>query len=191
MNNLMYLRDAHFEVITDDIHCEMRNLVSTWLHMSDPYSNSSKDNIRVLHLVHVIDQFINLIFSDVIVYYSTLFIGSVRFTIIDYARNKVSDDLSIIFKIGSKENFGRIRRIFTVNSGEPKVCLDVISQTIHFKCTTTTDVFSYPYIQTGILNMEDNSIFITTDNIVEKCVFYERTNNCCTFYRFPNLEHSS
>ena len=171
MNNLMYLRDAHFEVMTDDIHCGMRNLMSTWLHMSDPYSNSIKDNIRVLHRVHVIDQFINIIFSSVIIYYSTFFIGSVRFTTTEYARNKVSDDSFIIFTIGSKENFGRIHRIFTVNSGEPIIYVDVISQTAPFECTTTTDVFSYPYIETGILNMEDNSIFISADIIVEKCVF--------------------
>ena len=85
MNNLMYLRDSHFEVMTGDIHCGMRNLMSTWLHMSDPYSNSIKDNIRVLHRVHVVDQFINIIFSGVIVYHSTLFIGSVRFTTTEYA----------------------------------------------------------------------------------------------------------
>ena len=187
----MYLRDAHFEVLTVDIHCGMRNLIFAWLHMSVPYSNSIKDNIRVLHRVHVIDQFINIIFSGTIVYYSSLFIGSVRFTTTEYARNKVSDDSSVIFKIGSKENFSRIRRIFTVNSGEPIICMDVISQTVSFECTTATDVFSYPYIETVILIMEDNRIFISADNIVEKCVFYERTNNCCTFYRLPNLKHSS
>ena len=73
--------------------------------MSDPYSNSLKGNMRVLHQVHVIDQFINLIFSDVVANYSTPFTGSVRFTTTDYARNEVSDDSSIILKIGSKENF--------------------------------------------------------------------------------------
>lgn len=187
----MYLRDAHFEVIAGDIHYGLRTLISTWLHMSDLNFNSSKDNIRVLHRVHIIDQFINLIFSGVIIYYSTLFIGSVRFTTMDYARNKVSDDSSIIFKIGSEENFGRIRRIFTVNNGEPIICVDVISETVHFECKTTTDVFSYPYIQTGLFNMENNSIFIAAEDIVEKCVFYERTKNFCTFYRFPNLQHSS
>jgi len=191
MNNLMYLRDTCFQVIQGDMHSGLRDLTSSWLHISYSNSISPENYIRVLHLINIIDQLFNTIFSGNIIYYSTAFIGRVRFTTTDYVRNKVTDDSSIIFKIGSKDNFGRIRRIFTVNNAQPLFYVDVISKMIDFQCETSTDRYSYSNIQTGSLDDEPNSVFINVNDIVQKCVFFERENKLCTFYRFPNLEESS
>ncbi len=38
-----------------------------------------------------------------------------------------------------------------------------------FKCTTATDVYSYSHIQTGSLNDEPSSVFISAKDIVKKC----------------------
>jgi hypothetical protein len=187
----MYLRDACFELMDVDIHMGLRELISPWLHTSCSYSDSSKDSVRALHPIIIVDQIYNSIFRGDIVYYSTMFIGKVRFTTTDYARNKVSDDSSIIFKTSSKERFGRIRRIFTVNGAVPMFYIDLLSETKDFECMTSTDAYTYSNIETGSFGEERNTAFISAGDIVEKCVFYERNNRVCTFYRFPNLEECS
>jgi hypothetical protein len=65
-----------------------------------------------------------------------------------------------MFKIGSKENFGRIRHIFTVNNAEPTFYVDILSDTTNFKCSTTTDDYTYSYIQTGSFDNEKNRVII-------------------------------
>ncbi len=81
-------------------------------------------------------------------------------------------DSSIIFKTGSEESFGRIRRIFTVNNAESMFYVDVISNMADLKFSSATDTYS-------------------ASDIIEKCVFYELSNRICTFCRFPNLEEYS
>jgi len=187
----MYLRDACFQIIHVDMHLGLRKLTSSWLHMSCPDSVPSKDCVRTLHPLKITDQLFSSIFSGDIIYYSTAFIGQVRFTTTSYAHNKVADDSSIVFKTGLEEIFGRIRRIFRVNDAEPIFYVDVISKMADFECNTTTDVYSYSHIQTGTFNQETNAVFISAKEIVEKCVFYERNNAVCTCYKFPNLEQCS
>jgi hypothetical protein len=191
MNNLMYLRHACYELIDVDMNLDFFKLVTSWLHMNQSSSASTNDRIRALHPVKIIDQFFNSVFMGDIVYYSTAFIRRVRFTTTHYARNKVSDDSSIIFKVGSKESFGRIHRIFTVNGGEPMFYVGVILKMNDFECTTDTHTYSYSQIQTGSFEEGTNSVFIGGNDIVEKCVFYERNNKVCTFYRFPNSQECS
>ncbi|CAF4361359.1 unnamed protein product, partial [Rotaria sp. Silwood2] len=106
---------------------------STTTRHPRPLHKFAKDSVRALHPVETNDQTLNSIFPGKIVYYSTAFIGQVRFTTSHYARNKVSDDSSIIFKTGSKENFGRIRRIFTVNGAEPMFYVDTLPSMTAFK----------------------------------------------------------
>lgn len=191
MNNLMYLRDACFESMSIGMHKGIRNLISSWLHISDLNCDSSKIHVRVLHPVKIIDRFFNSIFLGDIIYYSTAFIDGVRFTPSSYAQSKVSDDSSIIFKIGSVQSFGRIHRIFTVNDGDPMFHDDVPSKMVDFECATTNNTYTYCQIQTGSFRDEANCIFITATDIVEKCVSFEGTNKLCTFYRFLNLEECS
>ncbi|CAF2107921.1 unnamed protein product [Rotaria magnacalcarata] len=191
MNNLMYLRDACFESMKPDMNKVLHKLISPWLHMTNSYSNATKYSVRTLHPLNTSDQAISSIFPGEIVYYSTAFIDQVRFTTYDYARNKVADDSSIIFTTGSEENFGRIRCIFSINDAEPMFYVDVVSNMTAFTCRTTTDVYSYSNIQTGLSSDNTNSILISAKDIIEKCVFYERSDKICTFYRFPNLEECS
>ena len=64
--------------------------------------------------------------------------------------------------------------------------IDLISKMDDFDRTTNTEAYTYFNIETGSLGEEINSAFISAGDIVEKCVFYERNNRVCTFYRFPN-----
>ena len=110
------------------------------------------------------------------------FIGHVRFTTTDYARDKISDDSSIVFKIGSEGNFGRIRRIFTVDEGRPMLYVESASKMTNFQFNTATDVYSYAGIQTGSFEEETNHLFINVNDIFDKCVIYIRRNKMYTFF---------
>jgi hypothetical protein len=77
MNNLIYFRDACFEMIRVDMHLGLRKLTSSWSHMSCSDSVSAKDYIRVLHPIETTDKLFNSIFFGDIVYYTTVFVGRV------------------------------------------------------------------------------------------------------------------
>ena len=191
MNNLMYLRDACYGLMDADIHHGLRELSSAWLHMTPSSSASLEDTVTTLHQAWITDPFLSSIFRGDIVYFSTAFIGRIRFTTTHYAQDKVTDDSSIVLKTGSSESFGRIRRIFRVNNAKPIFYVDVMSEILHFQCATTTAVYSSPAIQTGVLTEGQSSVFVDGSAIIEKCVFYQRTHDTCTFYRFPSLQECS
>lgn len=187
----MYLRDACYGLMDVDMHHGLRELSSSWLHMTSSDAASLKGSVTTLHQAHITDPFLNSIFRGNIVYYSTAFIGRVRFTTTQYARDKVTDDSSIVFKTGTDESFGRIRRIFRVNDAKPVFYVDVISHMADFECATPTDVYSCSDIQTGVFEKGQSSVFVDASDIIEKCVFFQRDNGKCTFYRFPNLQECS
>ena len=190
MNNLKYLRDACFCLMDANMHHGLRQLVSIWLHLP-PTTCSSTGNIALMHKVKTTDPIISSIFRGSIVYYSTAFIGRIRFTTTEYARDKVTDDSSIVFKSGSEEHFGRIRQIFTVNDGQPIFYIDGLTEITEFQCATSTDTYRYPDIQTGVFDPGTAAVFVDANDVIEKCVCYERGSNTMTFYRFPNLQESS
>lgn len=187
----MYLRDAYIEILDAQMHKGLQELASNWLNLSAPEFLPFENIIRVLHPVSIKDTSFSFIFSGNIEYYSTVFIGRVRFTTTAYTRGKVADDASIVFKTGSTENFGRIRRIFTVDKKEPIFYVAVMSTPLEFQCTTTNSTYSYSNIVTDTLDENSSSVFVSVSEIVEKCVFYERNNKICTFYKYPNLTESS
>ena len=190
MNNLMYLRDACFELTTTDIPPGVRDLVSSWLGVQYHDFDSSSAQIQVLHPFACQDAFVSSVFAGEIIYYSTAFIGRVRFTTSDYARNKVADDSNIIFKTGNEKSFGRIRRIFQVNRGETLFYVDVVQNLADFRCTTSGQVYHYSGIQTGVYDDTVTGVFLKSKHIIEKCVFYERDDRVCTFSRYPSLQGS-
>ncbi|CAF1316218.1 unnamed protein product [Adineta ricciae] len=124
----MHLRDACFELKVGQMHSGLHKLASKWLHISDSYVASSNDCVKLLHPLEITDNVLSTIFMGGIDFYSTVFIHGIRFTSADYAQGKVGDDSSIIFKTGLQENFGRIRRIFTVNDTGPIFYVDVFKK---------------------------------------------------------------
>ena len=97
MNNIMYLRDACFELTTTDIPSSLHDLVSSWLGLQRTDFMSPYHHIRLLHRLKFDNVLIKSMFRGEITYYSTAFMGHVRFTTSDQTRNKVIDDSNIIF----------------------------------------------------------------------------------------------
>jgi len=169
----------------------LRGLVSSWLDLRRMASISSINDIRVLHPCKSDNALLKTIFRGKLVYYSTAYIGQVRYTTSNQARDKVIDDSNIIFKTSTEENFGRIRHIFTVNDGQPIFYIDTISNMANFRCATATNVYRYSNIRKGSYAEGMSTVFISGAQIVEKCVLYEHDNQMYTFFRFPNLQESS
>jgi hypothetical protein len=137
----MYLRDTSFEFINNGMHHGFRELISPWLHVSASPSALTNDHVRGLHPVQIIDPFFNQVFHEDILYYTTAFIGRIRFTTTHYDRSKVNNDSSIIFKTDSEESFDRIRRIFMVNNTEPMFYVDAISNMTDFEFSSATNTY--------------------------------------------------
>ena len=87
--------------------------------MSDPSSILTYDHIRVSHPIIITYLLFSTVFRGNVVYYTTVFIGHVRFTI--------TDDSSVVFKTGSEEDSGRICCIFLVDDGEPTLYVELAS----------------------------------------------------------------
>lgn len=190
LNNMMYLRDACFELTTTDIPSSLRSLISSWLKMEPCDLYSSGNHIRVLHSLDCEDPLLSSLFTGDITYYSTAFIGKVRFTTSDYAMNKVADDSNIVFKIGDEQSWGCIRRIFRVNHNEPVFYVAVAKNLVPFQCHTPGHVYNYANIQTGVYDEEPTNVFLTSKHVIEKCVRYERDDGVSTFFRYPSLQGS-
>lgn len=191
MNNLVYLRDACFELTSINMPIDICALSSSWLGTQCLRSTSAIDSVRVLHPLKLQDPFLSSIFRSKIVFYSTAFIGQVRLTTADYSTGKTTDDSNIVLNTGSRSNFGRIKRIFKVNNAEPLFYIHTISNLTQFQCAASSNTYQYSDICTGSPNDGDSYIFISITGIVEKCVFYQNTEGNYTFYRFPNLQESS
>ena len=191
MNNIMYLRDACFEFNQSYMPFDLKQKVSTWLHVRPSEPLSTSDPIRLLHPIEVDDRFFRLMFSGNIIFYSTAMIGNVRFTTRHHALGKATDDSSIVFKVGTHEKFGRVDKIFSVDNGAPIFYIAVIPVTSPFKCVVEgIDIF-YSQIQAGSFDEGTDNLLISASDVVEKCVYYEGTNRRSTFVRFPNLLESS
>ena len=191
MNNLVYLRDACFELTNIDMPINICALSSSWLGVRYWRLPSAIAHIRVLHSSTLQDPFLSSVFHGNIVFYSTAYIGHIRFTTTDYAKGKTADDSSIVFNVGPGNHFGRIQRIFKVNDAEPLFYVHTVSNFTEFRCATSSKSYEYPDICIGSLRESESYVFISAKDIVEKCVYYQNTEDCCTFYRFPNLQESS
>ena len=103
------------------MHSGLRDLLLNLINNCHSADQSSS-LIKPKHSLHFADPRISELFSGTGNFYSTVFIGRVRFTTSGYCRNKCANDSSILYRAGNVVHFGRIHRIFTVDGG------DILSQ---------------------------------------------------------------
>jgi hypothetical protein len=190
MNNLLYLRDAYFHLTDPEMHYSMHEFLSALINNHHTVEQSSSF-VQPRHLLNISDPRISILFSGTITFYSTVFIGRIRFTTSKYCHRKSSDDSSIVYRAGKEVHFGRIHRIFTVDDGDVLFEIFTLASSTHFSCETADEQFYYDEIQMGMIASGTTTCIIKADQIIEKCVFYLQPNSYATFIRFPNLEESS
>jgi len=190
MNNLLYLRDACFHLTDPEMDYSMHEFLSTLINNHHTVEQPSS-LVHARHLLDISDPRISLLFSGTITFYSTVFIGRIRFTTSKYCHKKLSDDSSIVYRAGKDIHFGHIHRIFTVDGGDALFEIFTLASSTHFTCETADGQFYYDEIQMSMIASGTTTCIIKADRSTEKCVFYLQRNSYATFVRFPNLEKSS
>ncbi|CAF1483780.1 unnamed protein product [Rotaria sordida] len=147
--------------------------------------------IQPQYPVNISDPQISTLFSSKITYYSTAFIGGIRFTISNYCHKRSTDDSSIVYRASDEVHFGPIHRIFTVDDGEVLFQIFSLSSSFDFTCEVNDEQFYYDEIEIGTITSETTTCIIKAEQIIEKRAFYLQSNGRATFIRFPNLEEHS
>lgn len=193
MNNVALLREAHHHLMNPEMDHRLVHLAQSWISRRCKHT-ADQPMYRVIHKSQQTDQAVCLAFNMTsVLFYSSAYIGLVRFTTWRYACGKATDDSHIVFRSDKRNLFGRISHIFTIsNSVEPMFKVQTLSQPTSLEYFIDEDtVADFDEIQTGHLN-EENYRFVRPTDILEKCVsFYHRTNKTWSIMKFPNLEESS
>jgi hypothetical protein len=121
-------------------------------------------------------------------FFKVLYLDELRLSIRSYSHGKTSDDSNILFRNNAIEKFGRIRSIVTVKDQQPILFVAYFTDALPLICPI--DTFS---------NFECNTIQVSSwsytlvdiDDFIEKTVFFESPDRHSSFFRFPNLTHSS
>ncbi|CAF4410220.1 unnamed protein product [Rotaria sp. Silwood2] len=190
MNNLQYLRDAWFHLDDSQMDYSLHSFLSSLINNHET-NQRLPVFIQPRHPVNISDPQISALFSSKITYYSTAFIGEIRFTTSNYCHKKSTDDSSIVYRAGDEVHFGRIHRIFTVDDGEVLFQIFSLSSSSDFTCEVNDEQFYYDEIEIGTITSGTTICIIKAEQIIEKCVFYLQSNGRATFIRFPNLEEHS
>ena len=170
MNNLVYLREARFHLNEFEIYSPLRKFLSNFIKnctATDPLSSV----VQPRYSLNIIDPRISELFSGTVKYYSTFYMGQVRFTTDGFCRNKLADDSSIVYQTGSKVHFGCIHRIFSVNNGDLLLQIFTLALPYGFKCETANERYEYDGNETGMICSGTTTSVINVKQINEKCVF--------------------
>ena len=188
INTITQLRDLCQFINTIKIRPELRALLSTWV-LRRP-SHSRRDT-RLLHQLknRSVPAISSLWAGRKISYYSTIYIGHVRVTTVDFAHGKRTDDSSVIVSINGIEHFAVVQEIFSVDEQYSFLQVRCLSNSRPFVCSTKQSRFALQSIQQGSIG---NECLVPSSNFVEKCVRIDhRTTLSVTFLRFPDLYDTS
>jgi hypothetical protein len=192
-SNLALLREAHYHLMDPDIDWRLLDLIRTWLSRRCKQDNG-QPIFNLIHRSRHVDQDICLVFNtSTITFYSTAFIGHVRFTTWKYADGKATDDSCIMFRSAQTRMFGRISRTFTIDEQtEPVFKIQVLTNTKPLENYIGDDTIGeFTRKQNGSLD-DPNYSFVRAHDILEKRVSFQcEPMNTFTLIRFPNLDESS
>lgn len=190
INNLRIIQHPLRHSVDPTMNTELAYFVQS--RLTDRRRSKFSKQVQTHHKVRTEDASVRRLFPHALInYYQTLNLGRVRLCTRSYSHEKIADDSNIVFRLNGNEKFGRIRAIVTVDGRQPLMFVAHLSNVLPLVCRIdTSETFSYPGIQTG-LDLHWSFVLINIDDFVEKCVYFERSNSCCTFFRFPNLTHCS
>ena len=163
MNNLIYLREACFHLNEFEIYSPLRKFLSNFINNCTA-ENLLSSVVQPRHSLTITDLRISELFSGTIKYYSTFYMGQVRFTTSGLCRNKLADDSSIVSQTGSEVHFGRIHRIFSVNDGDLLLQIFTLVLLYLFKCETANERYECDGIETGMICSGTNTYICKTNN---------------------------
>ncbi|CAF1528663.1 unnamed protein product [Adineta ricciae] len=162
-------------------------------HLSHLKNNDPKRKlIKVGHQNQREDSDVRHLFPQAkISFYNTLYIDHIRLTTRTYSDKKTCDDSNILFLFNGNKTFGRIRSILTVNDGEPLLFIAHSLNASPLICPLDgSENFEFAGVQTAPTT-NWSFVLVNVEDFIEKVVIFERPDQSCCFFRFPNLVHSS
>ena len=120
------------------------------------------------------------------------YIFTTRFTTMRYLSSGREDDSCLLFMLGSKPSIGFIQNIIQVRDGELLLRISKVNTKDQLRLSFNNRKVLCPNIFYGDIDVNDNSIFIKSESIIEKMVYvYNKKLKCYIFCRTPNLCESS
>jgi hypothetical protein len=189
IGNLNMFRNAcvHLNDLTMDIN--FKNYIEKIIS-GRGYYISTKNLIETIHPLPPITRITKNFPHQNLRFFSTCKIGHIRYTCFQYSKSKVADDSAIIFKLEDEFRFGLIVSIFSDEDNEILFEVWPLSNAQKLNIFLNGQDIELSSIQEGKLE-KNNYYYITSNDIIEKCVYWRQKSNKAFFFRFPNLEQGS
>ena len=200
-NTMNLLHIAIHNTLSDDFHPELKNTLEeiqrkkAHVFKLGQFTTGSKHHIIKLRMKQKIeeDQY-NLIQEmfqcNEIELYHIVFIGATRFTTRKFAKAKKNDDSCIFYQLKGRKHVGFIDKILLIDK-QAFLKIKTVSIKGNLNCIYGTRMFHCQNVSFGSINNHQSDLFIKVENVIEKLIYYQETNNAFFFFRFPTLLESS
>ncbi|CAF1090882.1 unnamed protein product [Rotaria sordida] len=188
-----------FSFVSDNLHNVYqgvtRKLLSLWLHAD--YKREDWSCYNHIHQLSSMLQSFRFPSTtgrrprSLLKFKKTIKIGRVRYTTADYSKSKAADDSAVLFRIQDAIHFGLITAIFIATGDEILLELWPLSDVKNLSIVTNGQRIDITSIQEGKLHKNNNYYYVPVNDIIEKCVYWEKNSGTVCFFRYPDLEESS
>jgi hypothetical protein len=199
-NNLKLLRLACIEFDRSTFNSSLKRLINIVQSSKRSVLSSSindNDNETIYFRLEDVDKSMLTELQDLlrqhnIKLFKTCYIFTNRFSIIGYCSTGQKNDSCLLFLLGGKPCIGFIQNIVKVRRGELLLRICKVNIKEQLCLILNNKKLSCPNIFYGDLEMDNSSIFIKPEAIIEKIVHvYNQQLKCYIFCRIPNLCESS
>lgn len=197
-NNLKLLRLACIEFDRPTFNSSLKQFInSVQSSKRSVLSSSTNDNETIYFRLEEVNkstlaELQDLLRQPDIKLFKTCYIFTNRFTIFRYCSAGQKNDSCLLFLLGGKPCIGFIQNIIKVRHTELllRICKVNIKEQLCLILNNKT--LSCPNVFYGDLDMNNSSIFIKPEAIIEKIVYvYNQQLKCYIFCRIPNHCESS
>lgn len=122
-------------------------------------------------------------------FFKSIAVGTVRYG--SYrGESHIRDDSCVVYSKESREYIGRILAIFRENDGQVFCWMEPVKITSTISFTVSKKVYECPNVFKGRFDLQ-NAFIIGWRCLKDKLAYVRISNDCFTFFRFPNLVESS
>lgn len=164
-------------------HSTKRSVTSSTLcaNQSVNFRREDKNKVILTELQHLLRQ-------DDIKLFKICYIRSNRFCIMNYCSSGQKDDSCLLFLLAGKPCIGFIQNIIQVHRTELLLRICKVNIRNQLCLNFDNEKLSCPNIFYGDIDIQDNSIFIQSNAVLEKIVYvYQKQLKGYIFSRIPNL----
>ena len=197
-NNLKLLRLSLIEIDRPFFNSNLEQFISNCQSSKRSTLSSSKNHSQSVYFRredtnhHMLTELQHLLNQNDIKLFKICYIHSNRFTVMKYCSLDQKEDSCLLFTLGGKLCIGFIQNIVQVHRNQLLLRVHQVKIRDQLHLNFNNNKFACPNIFYGNVDMDDTSVFIRAQAIVEKIVFmYHKKLRCYIFSRVPNLCESS